>query len=151
MKKTKKVKKTIQVEETVDIICNKCGKSCAYQKSGPYTSYYGLVETEVHGGYDSSVIGDMTSWRFSLCEVCLGKIAKGFKIPVEIKDSDISDTYLPQKEYLKKRAKALEANKQEWIKAICEKKKAQGHNVIGLSKKLAKKSCLELSRIFYKI
>ena len=62
-----------------DILCNKCGGSCAisvgdyldnkFQKHKHY--YGGLIEKEVTGCYSSTVLEDLTSYKFSLCEKCL--------------------------------------------------------------------------------
>ena len=97
MRKVKKIKKTVLESQTIDILCNMCGKSlCNQRRKGVEESelpsslaeYSGLVETVVSGGYDSEAIGDMTSWRFSICEHCLKKLSKKFVIPVETKDDD---------------------------------------------------------------
>lgn len=97
MRKTKKVTKTVTTLETLDILCNMCGKSLSNNRRNgvskkempfPLCDHNGLVEVEVTGGYESEVIGDQVSWRFSICEHCLGKIAKKFVIPVEKKDHD---------------------------------------------------------------
>lgn len=126
MQKTKIVKKTEKVTEIVDVICNICKKSCsnAKLKGHPHQfGYEGLVEAEVHGGYDSEVLGDMVSYRFSICEHCLNsKIFPLFKIPYDIKSHDYSGEYLPLKEYKKVVTKADKASKEEWIKAIIELK-----------------------------
>ena len=81
MIKTKKVMK--EQEEVVDVICNNCGESC--KKS---LNHFGILETTVHGGYDSEKIGDCTSWTFSICEDCLDPIVKGFKIPPKITETN---------------------------------------------------------------
>lgn len=89
MRKTKKIKVTETKEVTTDIVCNNCGGSCqvgSFDSKGKDKVYEGLLETEVHGGFFSSELGDMTSYRFSLCEKCLSKMFSGFKVPVEIKD-----------------------------------------------------------------
>jgi len=76
---------TVTKTETVihDILCNKCGKSCRT----PIGNYEGLIEVKVQGGYDSPVVGDMTTWTFSLCQYCIAEFGKSFKIPIEINDT----------------------------------------------------------------
>lgn len=148
MKKTKKVAVTEVVEETVDIICNKCGKSCSNQKPHKFRSYEGLIEAEVHGGYDSKVIGDLISWRFSVCESCLAKFVKTFKIPVDVRDHELHD-YLPAPQAEKKRKEANEKSKKSWVDAIINKYKKEKKSTTGLAKKLSKKTCIQLSRIYY--
>ena len=55
-----------KVEETKDIICNKCGKTCKHDDN-----FCGLLEAAVQGGYDSTHLEDMKEYSFSLCEECL--------------------------------------------------------------------------------
>ena len=73
--KIEKLKKISQLV-TEDIICNKCGKSCKSTNE----DYYGLIETSVTGGYYSTHLEDMTTYTFSLCEVCLRGMFKSFKV-----------------------------------------------------------------------
>ena len=133
MKISKKVTKKVQTEETIDILCNKCGKTCSgfkryHNAKENHFGYSGLVETEVHGGYDSQFVGDMTSWKFSICEECLLEITKTFKIPHEIK-GDYSPDYVTLKEYDKLADKANKASHKEWVKAIKETCKKLGRKV----------------------
>ena len=145
MKISKKVTKKVQTEETVDILCNKCGKTCSglkryhNAKDHQLCGYSGLVETEVHGGYDSEFVGDMTSWKFSICEECLLEITKTFKIPHEIK-GDYSHEYVTLKEYDKLAAKAAKTNHKEWIKAIKKTCKELGKKApVGFEKQDSRK------------
>lgn len=90
MKKIKKVIQKVAVEKIVDILCNNCGKTCSnerrqYPKNKRFFGYSGLIETEVNGGFDSEVFG--VSIKFSICEKCLDKIVKKFKIKPEKKDN----------------------------------------------------------------
>lgn len=64
MRKTKII--TRSVEETEDIICNMCGKSCFGGMN-----YNGLIEVSVSGGYDSTALEDGVRYTFSICEDCL--------------------------------------------------------------------------------
>ena len=91
MRKIKKMLKEQVVVETVDILCNLCGKSCSSSKHSSVKEYNGLIEAEVWGGYSSTHIGDMTGIRFSLCEKCLWNLTKKFKIPYEIKNEYSTD------------------------------------------------------------
>jgi hypothetical protein len=71
------------VDETKDIICNKCGNSCRTDGGDDKTAYPafdGLIEVKATGGYWSKIIGDMNCYKFSLCESCLVEYAKTFKI-----------------------------------------------------------------------
>jgi hypothetical protein len=63
------------IETLVDTLCNKCGESCG---EGDYP--HGLIEAEVHGGYDSPVLEDQHAYKFSLCEKCLATLFREFKI-----------------------------------------------------------------------
>lgn len=132
MRKVKKVKQTVEVEKTVDLLCNKCGETLSNAKrfhgsKDPTCGFSGLEEVEVHGGYDSQFVGDMTSWKFSVCEQCLSEFVKGFKIPHEIKGS-YSSEYVPLEKYEKLTLK---------LDAIERKKSID--NVLNLCKSLNKK------------
>lgn len=67
---------TKEVEETCDILCNKCGKSlkCEFNING-------LVEAEVRGAYDSPRLLDGAKYEFSLCEKCLFELFDKFVLP----------------------------------------------------------------------
>jgi hypothetical protein len=151
MRKTKKVTKTEVVTETVDILCNKCGKTCdnvvrqGFAKKNPHKEFYGLIEQEVHGGYNSATIGDMTSWRFSLCEYCLDDLVKSFKIPHEIRDHDVSGDYITLVKNAKLVARAYKQSHQEWVSAILKQKS-------GYKKKdLQAKTHKELYEIYHQL
>jgi len=81
---TKRVEQTVTTDVVTDVLCNRCGKSCVTGQpfQGRVGNADGLIEVSVSGSYDSNVIGDLVSWTFSLCEVCLGEIVHGFKLPV---------------------------------------------------------------------
>ena len=113
MQITKNVKKQVKVVEIKDIFCNLCGSSCKTANSkdrldkngniveGKKTEdniYGGLLETEVDGFYNSSHLEDRTSYKFSLCEDCLVKMFKKFKVPVEMKSNGIEE-YLPEAKF----------------------------------------------------
>lgn len=94
MKNLKKIIKSVEILQTQDIICNKCGESCklgniggAGNKKNPdWDIYGGLLESEVFGGYYSSKLDDESKYTFSLCEHCLTKMFKQFKVPVDVKN-----------------------------------------------------------------
>jgi hypothetical protein len=71
------VKKKIrrQVEVVKEVICNRCKGPCLIGGE-----MYGL-SAEVSGGYDSTHLEDMVTYRFELCEKCLSELFAGFKIP----------------------------------------------------------------------
>lgn len=86
----KKKKETIEKTVISDVICNQCGnslKDCSVLK-GDEANFCGLVHGEVRGNYDSKVLEDLRSYKFSLCEICLKKMFKGFKIPVDEEEYD---------------------------------------------------------------
>jgi hypothetical protein len=72
---------TQEVEIITDIICNKCGGSC--KASVVPGGFNGLIEAEVHGGYDSTHMSDGDIYVFSLCEKCLIDVVKDFKHPAK--------------------------------------------------------------------
>ena len=133
MRKTKKVTETKIVEKTSDIICNKCGVSCKVGNSSDRWSkrlnkrvesknfaqndYDGILEYEVHGGYFSTLLGDMTSYRFSVCAACLLDLFKTFKVPVEIKDDNTGREYVSQDRYKEVSEKTRKAY-QKWEKKL---------------------------------
>lgn len=67
-----------QHQTVVDVLCNKCEKSCQTD-----CGYEGLIEAVVRGGYGSK-IGDDVEFVFSLCEDCLIDLLSSFKIKEEI-------------------------------------------------------------------
>lgn len=80
----------IKNRQCVDVLCNKCGKSCSnyfYQppdKEDWVGSQDGLIEAYAHGGYSSNILGDCTKYYFSLCEKCCDDLFKTFNIPVKV-------------------------------------------------------------------
>jgi hypothetical protein len=70
-----------------EILCNKCGKTTKKFDShrdfkDHCVGYYGLINADVSGGYWScDEIGDLNTYRFSLCEDCLVELFKTFTIP----------------------------------------------------------------------
>lgn len=80
MIKSHRIEKLIEEEVVDDIICNKCGKSC----KGGY-NFEGLLEIKIMGGY-GSLLGDMETYEFSICETCLQSMFEKFLIPPEHKD-----------------------------------------------------------------
>jgi hypothetical protein len=74
-----KITKTVtkEVEEVVDHICNKCGRSC---KKGD--EYEGLINTTVYFGYYSNN-RDGEKYNFSLCEDCTVELMNSFSIAAE--------------------------------------------------------------------
>jgi len=71
------VKKKIrrQVEVVKEVVCNRCKGPCLVDGQ-----MYGLSAV-VSGGYGSTHLEDMVTYRFELCEECLSKLFAGFKIP----------------------------------------------------------------------
>jgi len=91
MLKTKKIKVTEERLQVVDVVCNKCGKSCIPEHS---PDPYGLIEQEVHGGYFSPNFFDSSSYRFSMCEFCLSALFNSFKITVDFKSEFTEGKYI---------------------------------------------------------
>ena len=78
MRKYKTVKK--EVLEIARITCNKCGKSCG-ALPGEGDAHYGLF-TSVRGHYYSPALEDGVEYKFDICEPCLLKLFKTFKITI---------------------------------------------------------------------
>ena len=86
------------VEVVDDIICNQCGRSCVERYTG---NVYGLNEVKVEGGCGAR-LGDMTSYRFSLCERCLTRLFDGFEHPPLVHQVGVPATWeRVRKEYAK--------------------------------------------------
>lgn len=81
MIKTKKILEEIEVY-LEQITCNKCGETIKeYEQSNE--ELYGNTGLNVvyYGGYGSEHVGDGVTYSFDLCEKCLVKLFKDFKIP----------------------------------------------------------------------
>ena len=90
MKLTRVVQETKDVEQILDVICNKCGLSCSPTRprcTEPMEDVklaYGLAEASVSGGFESRVLADLSTYTFSMCEPCLKVLFDSFAIPVEV-------------------------------------------------------------------
>jgi hypothetical protein len=82
MRITRKKTVTKEIEVTTDVLCNKCGKTCSMPHAA--LQHFGLIEAEVSGGFDSTVLEDLHTYTFSLCEVCLKELFSTFKIHVQV-------------------------------------------------------------------
>lgn len=125
MKKTKIIRKTVRETITTNILCNKCGGTCMVreEKSLPEDHphrriFYGLLEKELWGGYESTHLDDLTAYRFSLCEGCLRKMFDSFKIPVEVKPDYVPDfiSEAKQPKALAKHNKEIEKMNREYLR-----------------------------------
>ena len=143
MQRTKIFKESVVSTKIVEVLCNMCGEDCKVgnygnqwsEKTkkwtpGPATenAYEGVIEHEVHGGYFSKLLGDMTSYRYSLCEKCTKKMFSQFKIPVDILDDNTGREYVPESEYEKhaqKTAKAYARYEKDLLKSRELAKKAK--------------------------
>src|SRR5690606_34673443 len=84
MLETKTISRQIDYEETVDVICNKCGESC---KDECGMNYEGLIEYKIMGGFGSK-LGDGSVYQFYLCEDCLKTMFEGFKHNPYVEDDE---------------------------------------------------------------
>lgn len=82
MIKSKTVQKTILVDETDDIECNKCGHSISLDKENPemVKGCYGKMKF----GYGSK--RDLTNLKFHLCDDCADEIVSTFVHPCEVEE-----------------------------------------------------------------
>ena len=76
MRKTKVINETVQITKTVELICNKCGKTVKLDKDA-WQKQESIQHFEIHFGFGSRF--DMERWEFDLCEDCIEKIVKPFK------------------------------------------------------------------------
>ena len=141
MKKTKTIQKKQELTIITDVLCNMCGESClaSEHKALPdehpnRREFYGLIEKEISGGYSSTHLGDMTSYRFSLCEGCLRKVFDSFKIPVEVK-TEYTPDYVPETEL----DKHLASYNEELDKLNQEYQRRQEQNLKKKKKKITTK------------
>jgi hypothetical protein len=81
-----KIERKLVVKDVVEsTLCNKCGEDCYGE---------GLPETEIVGGFQSSVLGDNSRYSFALCEDCLWDLFKTFKIkPIDSSDDQDVEEY----------------------------------------------------------
>jgi hypothetical protein len=66
------------------VICNNCGSEYISDNEERGTSIYPF---SIHFGYESNQ-HDMEHWRFDLCEKCIEKLIREFKIPPNINYGD---------------------------------------------------------------
>ncbi len=78
MKTYKKEQQEVQVIDKA--FCNACAEEIDCDWGNWYHGRYS-------GGYDS-IIGDMAEYAFDLCEECLAKLFKSFKIDAYVGDDD---------------------------------------------------------------
>lgn len=95
MKITRTVEKTVTVEETDNIICNRCGLTCFKGDPGYGKSPYGLIEACVEGGYHSNALSDMTAYTFSVCEECLKVFFDACVVPPLVRSDGETIPYDP--------------------------------------------------------
>lgn len=89
MKITEQKTETVTRDVVTDIICNLCGESCL-DTDGPHNDLG--VEVTVHGCYGSAFPGDLTSWKFHLCELCVAFLVSRFKLFPDMEDNmDVCD------------------------------------------------------------
>lgn len=67
----------------VKYLCNYCGEDMI-SKDG-IDNVLGLVDIKAQGCYSSVVLQDLTTYQFSLCEICLDNLFSKFKITPVIK------------------------------------------------------------------
>jgi len=78
-------------------LCNLCGLSCNLSGVGSesWVQESGLIDAAVRGGFLSTpgngygALDDTVEYKFSLCEFCLDWLFNQFKIPVDMRDTDM--------------------------------------------------------------
>ncbi len=70
MKKVENKTETVTSTVIADVICNMCGESCLDSQG---MNYEGLIGAYVEGGF-ASKLGDMSVYKFDICEICLKQI-----------------------------------------------------------------------------
>lgn len=74
---------------TAVVHCNKCGADCQrfvkdIDGNKFSVGYYGLIDANVHGGFESDHLSDCVEYTFSLCEKCLKELFDTFKTPPKL-------------------------------------------------------------------
>lgn len=92
MQVTKKM--TVQRDEVVDVVCNKCGESQKVDvaemrdedgfKISAHVYFHEYLPVDYRLGFYSRLFGDETRLVFDLCEKCLHEFVAGFKIKAEL-------------------------------------------------------------------
>lgn len=83
---TKIITKTIEIEEVIDYVCNKCGLSFGKISNG-HCYNAGIIEFTYRGNYHSKSLNDLEEYTFSLCEPCIKNLFDSFSIfPVKLKN-----------------------------------------------------------------
>ena len=72
MKTKKKIQKTVEVEEIIDVTCNKCNKSICVD--GCYSTKGASFDVDFWYGSNK----DGCVFRFELCDDCFDKLTKSF-------------------------------------------------------------------------
>ena len=72
------VTKLVEKQVVKDVLCNKCGESCAYEISKDRRNFNSAVIT-ADFGY-GSLIYDMQDWEVHICEPCYASFEATFKI-----------------------------------------------------------------------
>lgn len=85
------VMQEIIVKESIQ--CNKCGREFVNPLSKGSTMEQFIWDANIHGfkvffGWGSKF--DEQEWEFHLCDECLEKIVKGFRVPVDVIEHSIN-------------------------------------------------------------
>lgn len=93
MRIEKKEQKTIEVTKTLDIVCNKCGKSLRIDDYGCFAG----GEVRVDFGYGSLKDGDTE--KFEICDDCYDELISTFKHSPkrDYSDSNIAKYFVKDK------------------------------------------------------
>lgn len=88
-------------------MCGLTTKLPDHNKSFDHEYFYGLIDADVMGGYESTpgngsgALDDMTSYHFSLCEFCLDHLFSNFVIPPKCFNGDIPEAFIPAAQQIK--------------------------------------------------
>ncbi len=98
------------IRDPASYVCNACGDSMLpvfpdwwlKRNIKDVTNCFplGLVDAQVHGGYDSHHLFDLTTYQWSMCEKCLRAMFNGFKVPPHVSDFHAgSESYEDDRKY----------------------------------------------------
>lgn len=78
------IKKTVtkEVEEIVDVICDKCGKSCNIDTNHSLTRNSGLEYLTISGDWGYFSNHDFETWSAHICQDCAEELAKVIKFEI---------------------------------------------------------------------
>ena len=96
---TNKVEKMVTVEETVALMCNKCGELIELERS------YTLHNFDINFGFGAN---DNQNWKFDMCNTCITELVSGFKVEPDKTSDEASDWEWPTDDWKQEEEPVIE-------------------------------------------